>query len=581
VADYTQSSARTSYLATDLLGSVRLATDPSGAVIGAGGYDAWGNAMPYTGSSGPTQLAGLQASSPFGFAGQRYDAGPGTYAMRARTYSPSQGRFQSIDPLLNQTGQTYAYANDNPVSQTDPSGQDPNPGASGFSQAAVLLDSPAGIKDWARQRVQDMFVATDRERLTYANVNLVSPNLIPYINDPTHADLISFSSLTDRGGYPFAEIYDLVPDPYVNFGGTDPMYGFDNFARDRANLASFQQKGASQALFANGVMMPGSFGKLPAISGSACRAGQRHIYLGTNFPIQLSVLTRVLETGPGVRAGSTTPAGQVIEAGLPAGAVYKTGGEGRVPYIEAAFNGSTYHIFARLLAPGIVGYSACVKGQNWLDEHGMGAPGCHDPGWSLPTNDGGILGSLVSCFGDPNQFAACASTVATTADLITMIAVWVPGGQSVASVTGSVGFLAGAAAAGTHVAEWAMYPSYRKDTTNRVGLLLDLGALAIGGGSFAYTRIAEHTARVAMDTAKSSNMLKSAIQQLEQNQKDVEALNHDVDRVASGPVVVLDVINKAQEKLFGPQEPGGTGSGGGSVTKNGHLLLALARADGH
>ena len=125
---YTPGTARATYLATDLLGSVRLATDPSGATIGAGAYDAWGVARAYTGGSGATQLAGLQGVAPFGYAGQQRDAGPGTYAMRARRYDPATGRFQSQDPLAYSpqvpvTINPYEYAGNMPTGVTDPSGQ--------------------------------------------------------------------------------------------------------------------------------------------------------------------------------------------------------------------------------------------------------------------------------------------------------------------------------------------------------------------------------------------------------------------------------------------------------------------------
>ena len=128
LAGYTPSTSRSTYLATDLLGSVRLATDPSGATIGAGGYDAWDNARPYGGAGGTTLLAGLQASAPFGYAGQQYDAGPGTYGMRARQYDPAQGRFQSTDPQAPSQGypvtlNPYQYAGDMVTGTTDPSGR--------------------------------------------------------------------------------------------------------------------------------------------------------------------------------------------------------------------------------------------------------------------------------------------------------------------------------------------------------------------------------------------------------------------------------------------------------------------------
>ena len=133
LSSYTPGTARASYLGTDLLGSVRLATDPSGATIGSGAYDAWGTARPYAGGSGATQLAGLQGVAPFGYAGQQRDAGPGTYAMRARRYDPATGRFQSQDsarpqPMRPITLDPYAYAWDVPTLLTDPSGLSPRCG---------------------------------------------------------------------------------------------------------------------------------------------------------------------------------------------------------------------------------------------------------------------------------------------------------------------------------------------------------------------------------------------------------------------------------------------------------------------
>ncbi len=127
LATFNPTTGQGVYLATDDLGSVRLATSPTGAVVGAGAYDAWGNAQPNLGGSGATLLAALQASSPFGYAGQQYDAGPGTYAMRARTYNPATGQFASEDPQpytpdLPVTIDPYVYADDRPTMGTDPSG---------------------------------------------------------------------------------------------------------------------------------------------------------------------------------------------------------------------------------------------------------------------------------------------------------------------------------------------------------------------------------------------------------------------------------------------------------------------------
>ena len=129
LAGTTAGTGQSAYLGTDLLGSVRVATDGSNTVIGAGRYDAWGNARPSTpGIVGLVQLAGLQAATPFGYAGQQYDAGSQTYAMRAREYSPQQGQFLSgdphpSDPQVPVTLDPYAYAGQMPTEVTDPSGQ--------------------------------------------------------------------------------------------------------------------------------------------------------------------------------------------------------------------------------------------------------------------------------------------------------------------------------------------------------------------------------------------------------------------------------------------------------------------------
>jgi hypothetical protein len=39
-----------------------------------------------------------------------------------RYYDPATGQFLTVDPLVGQTGQAYAYAGDDPVNETDPTG---------------------------------------------------------------------------------------------------------------------------------------------------------------------------------------------------------------------------------------------------------------------------------------------------------------------------------------------------------------------------------------------------------------------------------------------------------------------------
>lgn len=73
-------------------------------------YDAYGTAGPYATGTNP---------NPYGFAGERTDAGSGLEWNRARWYAPGQGRFLSRDALTNVP---YSYSKANPVRYTDPSG---------------------------------------------------------------------------------------------------------------------------------------------------------------------------------------------------------------------------------------------------------------------------------------------------------------------------------------------------------------------------------------------------------------------------------------------------------------------------
>jgi RHS repeat-associated protein len=70
------------YYHHDQLGSTRLLTDGSGAVVGTGNYDAYGN---------PAGQSGVQ--TPFGFAGQYEDANSGLIYMGGNFYDPTTGQY--------------------------------------------------------------------------------------------------------------------------------------------------------------------------------------------------------------------------------------------------------------------------------------------------------------------------------------------------------------------------------------------------------------------------------------------------------------------------------------------------------
>ena len=66
-------------------------------------------------------------TDPFGFTGQYLDSPTALYHMRARQYDPGSGRFTAVDPTGASAAMphvaAYAYAGQNPVRNTDPSGR--------------------------------------------------------------------------------------------------------------------------------------------------------------------------------------------------------------------------------------------------------------------------------------------------------------------------------------------------------------------------------------------------------------------------------------------------------------------------
>jgi RHS repeat-associated protein len=100
-----------SYFLTDQLGSTRMLTNGSGAVVATYAYGSLGNVTSSSGS----------ASTAIGFAGGYTDPTGLVYLVN-RYYDPATGEFLSVDPLIQQTQQPYIYAGDNPVNATDPNG---------------------------------------------------------------------------------------------------------------------------------------------------------------------------------------------------------------------------------------------------------------------------------------------------------------------------------------------------------------------------------------------------------------------------------------------------------------------------
>ena len=100
------------YYHQDQLGSTMALTDDTGATDATFTYADYGHPGTPTGT----------ARTPFGYAGQYTDPETGLQYLRARYYEPTTGQFLSRDPIEDQTGQPYSYADNDPINATDPTG---------------------------------------------------------------------------------------------------------------------------------------------------------------------------------------------------------------------------------------------------------------------------------------------------------------------------------------------------------------------------------------------------------------------------------------------------------------------------
>jgi RHS repeat-associated protein len=108
-------SGNTRWYLTDMLGSVRLLTNPSGGVLDAVTYDSFGNILSET---NPTN------GDRFKFTGRELDGVSGQYYFRARYVDPGIGRFTTSDPLgfLGADANLFRYAFNITTTYIDPSG---------------------------------------------------------------------------------------------------------------------------------------------------------------------------------------------------------------------------------------------------------------------------------------------------------------------------------------------------------------------------------------------------------------------------------------------------------------------------
>src|SRR5487761_446374 len=133
----TSATETVNYLYADHLGSVEAVSDGNGANVVQYSYDAWGKARPTSGtgayvSPGWGTCNATLPGKTTGYTGHENLTDVCLVDMEGRVYDPDLGRFVSADPM--QGGDRYGYVDDNPLSETDPSGYFAN-GEAGVGQA--------------------------------------------------------------------------------------------------------------------------------------------------------------------------------------------------------------------------------------------------------------------------------------------------------------------------------------------------------------------------------------------------------------------------------------------------------------
>ncbi len=116
-------------LLRDHIGSIRAVVDQSKNVVAAYHYLPFGALIEPAFETVPDAVRYL-------FAGQELDPESGLYNMGARLYDPVLGRFYATDPVSQLTS-PYVYANNNPISMVDPTGE--------FSIAAFFIGALLAI----------------------------------------------------------------------------------------------------------------------------------------------------------------------------------------------------------------------------------------------------------------------------------------------------------------------------------------------------------------------------------------------------------------------------------------------------
>jgi len=131
ISDRTSGTSR--FYHFDALGSTRNLSNADGNVTDTWLYDAWGNILSHAGTS----------ETPFLWIGQLgyyFDSKTGLYLLRRRPLRPTTGRFLTVDPVLFNAENRYAYVRNIVTLFVDPTGLAVQASSTRDTRFATLMD---------------------------------------------------------------------------------------------------------------------------------------------------------------------------------------------------------------------------------------------------------------------------------------------------------------------------------------------------------------------------------------------------------------------------------------------------------
>ena len=146
----------TTFVQADGFGSTRWLTDGTGQITDSIDFDAFGNEIA---RSGTTDLEHL-------YRGERWDASLAAYDLRARLYTPANGRFLTQDSFAGfasdpRSLHKYAYTHNDPVNGIDPSGH------------MTMSGLSAGMNIMANMAIRAMSIAFTVDRVTSTGATIL------------------------------------------------------------------------------------------------------------------------------------------------------------------------------------------------------------------------------------------------------------------------------------------------------------------------------------------------------------------------------------------------------------------------